>query len=460
MPQELLKNASVPTATTYYGSSVFESQCGMKYQNMTSPYTSKTAFYNEIYKFDSNNEDSSLAVQASCDLPAIDEFQEYYTADDLPEYAVVLGSKVSTYNNRATGIAYREARGTNNTTLSVVYERLLKYYSDKGVATFKKGFPKENDQLLFVHIETCSEKTIKYKPISSGEGSDKIVARDVIVQKDIRINGSRSPIDILKTLIDQKLRDLIHLFPVPQVLQIECNKNIFTKLLCIIKESIENGAHDEVSINKYKDTVEKLWHILFIKEDKLHNKKKRTKKDCLDIASQDLFKITIKVVSSGKEIVLRVKSTDTVTSVKAEIFKCTRIPSEDQTLILKVVNEVEMENNLTLDQYNVTAESNICLVLKLRGAGGDPATNERDCMVDEEASLLYVRPENSCLFKHDVECNNKNYNSNLHDCLIDEQATSLYVCPENPRFTPSLNGRAGRHFVQCYKLKYEVSLLM
>ena len=67
-------------------------------------------------------------------MPTIDEFH-YYTDDDLPEYAIVLGSTVSSHNRRAASRAYRDARGANNTALSVVFERLLSHFSDKGVAS-------------------------------------------------------------------------------------------------------------------------------------------------------------------------------------------------------------------------------------------------------------------------------------------------------------------------------------
>jgi len=66
----------------------------------------------------------------------------------------------------------------------------------------------------------------------------------------------------------------------------------------------------------------------------------------------------------GKTLTLDVSDDDTIQSVKNKIFEKEGIPVDQQRLVF---NGKQLEDDKTIGEYNIQAESNIHLVLRLRG---------------------------------------------------------------------------------------------
>ncbi len=66
----------------------------------------------------------------------------------------------------------------------------------------------------------------------------------------------------------------------------------------------------------------------------------------------------------GKTLTLDVSDADTIQSVKNKIFEKEGIPQDQQRLVF---NGKQLEDDKTIADYNIQADSNIHLVLRLRG---------------------------------------------------------------------------------------------
>jgi ubiquitin len=66
----------------------------------------------------------------------------------------------------------------------------------------------------------------------------------------------------------------------------------------------------------------------------------------------------------GKTMPMEVLDTDTVGSIKAKITEKEGIPSDQQRLVF---NGKQLEDNMTIKDYNITDDSSIHLVLRLKG---------------------------------------------------------------------------------------------
>ena len=66
----------------------------------------------------------------------------------------------------------------------------------------------------------------------------------------------------------------------------------------------------------------------------------------------------------GKTMTLEVTDDDTIASVKQKIFEKENIPQDQQRLVF---NGKQLEDNMTIGDYNIQADANIHLVLRLRG---------------------------------------------------------------------------------------------
>ena len=66
---------------------------------------------------------------------------------------------------------------------------------------------------------------------------------------------------------------------------------------------------------------------------------------------------------AGKTITIDVSDTDTITSIKQKIHELEGIPSDQQRLVF---NGKQLEDNMTVQDYGIQAESSIHLVLRLR----------------------------------------------------------------------------------------------
>ena len=479
-PQETLNNHSVQTATTLACSYAFQSYNNNN-QDPTLNYASKASNENEMNVFGNSSE---WNLDALYGVPTMDEFQECYTTDDLPKYAVVLGSTVSSHNRRDASRAYRIARGTNNTSLAVVYERLLSHFRIKGSTTYENKFPQNTDQLLFVRVLKGSDPKntkMKFEPLSDRS------TRDDRVLADIRSNGNRLEIDILKTLIDQKRRDLDTLNPAPPM----STKFIFMNHLISI-ETLIKTEQDEMSLMQCKMSIETMWDQFFTL-DKCPKKRgrpsMRPSKDCSVIIDgkgcndpRNTIRIIIELLTGG-EIYLFVEPTDTVAVVKAKLSMTEGFPSDDQILSTK---GVQMKNSHTLDQYSVSNDSVLQLHLHIRGGADDElvtcssnGSSESGCRscLNSDVDDCYTNSfqatsdqvfSSSCAIetvgasscktevRADMFLGKIIGYSNENKVNIVQTPLSC-VLPNDPNFTPSVNGRAGWSYDKIYELQHGVS---
>lgn len=75
------------------------------------------------------------------------------------------------------------------------------------------------------------------------------------------------------------------------------------------------------------------------------------------------FQIFVKTLT-GKTITLDCQSTDKISDIKTKINSQEQIPTENQRLVF---SGKQLEDNMTLNEYNIESQSTLHLVLRLKG---------------------------------------------------------------------------------------------
>eukprot|EP00972_Heterocapsa_arctica_P048073 7089657-Heterocapsa_arctica.AAC.1 len=79
------------------------------------------------------------------------------------------------------------------------------------------------------------------------------------------------------------------------------------------------------------------------------------------------MKIFVKTSVGKKTFTMDVNKDDTVENLKDKIYELTQCPTSEQRLIF---DDKEMENDDTLSNHNIQAESMVYLTVRARGGGG------------------------------------------------------------------------------------------
>jgi hypothetical protein len=359
------------------------------------------------------------------------------------------------------GVDYNNDTQTRNTCTNVMIKnyRNLKQdppgsyfcpYACSTTSFLQEGIPcgmnHQAKNLSTMFHSTCINPDLDYR-VDNTEGSlRKLLTdrsnRDEMVLTDIPMNGKHPHVDILNTLIDQKITDLDAMNPAPEMYK----KYMFMNHLNGIKTLIKNDfqANDEEALRSHKVTIAVLWSFYFSPKrtpkmigqptkdcSTLHYPRSTKDTNCgnLGIALQNSFPLTIRS-SKGSTIVLLVQPSDTVVEVKAKVYKKEGIPIHHQKLI---VNLATMVNEQTLQFYNVSSESIVNLIVRCREGGkygpfgSDPITFNSSLLVPSGIKIRETKP-----------------------------APLPYVLPSHPTFTPSMNGRNGWSYENIYELKQEV----
>jgi len=112
----------------------------------------------------------------------------------------------------------------------------------------------------------------------------------------------------------------------------------------------------------------------------------------------------------GKSITLEVNNEDTVESIKNKIFDIEGIPPDQQRLVF---SGKQLEDDKTLADYNIEADSTIHLVLRLRGGGLETNTKQ-----------IFIRTVNDKYIT--LEVNNDDNVETIKNKIFDIEGIPLY----------------------------------
>ena len=203
-------------------------------------------------------------MNSATTLPNIHNFLDAYTIDNLPWYAIVIGTNNSHYTGLSASPAYRSIRNCSNIPLEILYYKLIERFQQPEFIDKYGVVPAHEDELLFVYLDKGVLRPIHRKKIKEPQNSfaprDK---RNSLVAADIK--GTRNG-DRQLTTEDKKdhLGILIRIMhrALDSMETKVSYRQIVSRTLDVIEEVV-TGDVDNADIEKHETQIKNTWQRYF-----------------------------------------------------------------------------------------------------------------------------------------------------------------------------------------------------